>query len=888
MFSLSLSAQTGTIKGKIVDAKTNEPLTGASVMIVGTTSGAAADLDGYFLIRNVKAGSYTLSASYVAYLPQTKTNVSVKEGEEVELNFLLEPESYSLQEVEVVAKANRESENILLLEQKRALVATQAVGAKEMSRKGVSNAEAAVAQVSGISKQEGVKNVFVRGLGDRYNTTLLNGFPIPSEDPEYKNIALEFFGSEIIQHIGVNKVFRGSTIGDVGGAVIDIQSKELFGDQALQVNASGGFHAKLLSHDFLQQDGSSYLGFADTKQPAERTFNFPNSLDPKTIKTPFNHSYGISGGKSFRLGEARNPLSFFIVASNAVNHSYSKATERNMIDKGTISQEMAGDRYTKDISQLVLANVDYGINRLHSLSYHFMMLHANNQYVREYTGKNVYKYEDSNDERMGFLRRQQANDNLLLTHQLISDWTVSPAIDLNVGFAYNKIKGTEPDRRENNLSRQREGENIWYDFTSGDSQSRFFSELKEDDYNVKAALTYKLDQSPEGINALSVGYNGRFVKDRFEAIEYNYQQLQNKHYQLESLIMSNEFNQANYEKGLFGMRDVYQNTYQVTKYIHSGYLEGTFRLSSQLTANAGMKLDNVDLTVKQNQDINAEKGKLKKTYYLPSLNLKYELNSKHSLRLGLSKTYTLPQSKEISPYLYVNVSYSSQGNPKLIPSDNYNADLKWEFYPSSSELISLTGFYKIVKNPIGRVDIGNSARLLTYDNIGNSANVVGVEMELRKNLFNQTNAAGSKINRLSYGLNASYIHTKVELNILNTTKRDSELEGAAPVIINSDLSYSYINQGKELTTSFVLNYFSDRIHTLGTRGLNDTMEEAVATFDFVTSYKVNRNLTLKLKVMNMLNPYYRLTRESNDKSQNVTLIEYKDGTSFSLGVSYDL
>ncbi|MFA7494526.1 MAG: TonB-dependent receptor, partial [Proteiniphilum sp.] len=180
--------QTGIIKGKIVDAKTNEPLIGASVLIEGTTNGAAADLDGNYIIRNVDAGTYTLIASYVAYQNETKTGVVVGGNNETTIDFLLRGDDINLQEVEVVARANRESENILLMEQRQALVATQAVGARELSRKGIGDAQAAVAQVSGISKQEGVKNVFVRGLGDRYNVTLLNGFAIPSEDPEYKNI----------------------------------------------------------------------------------------------------------------------------------------------------------------------------------------------------------------------------------------------------------------------------------------------------------------------------------------------------------------------------------------------------------------------------------------------------------------------------------------------------------------------------------------------------------------------------------------------------------------------------------------------------------------------------------------------------------------------------
>ena len=193
-FSGSILAQNGTIKGSIVDSKTKEPLIGASVVIEGTSKGAAADLDGNYIIPGVAPGTYTLVVYYVSYETLTKKGVSVVKNKETIVDFLMNPDELNLDQVEIVARANRESENILLGEQRKSLFAIQAVGAVELSRKGIADAQAAVAQVSGISKQEGVKNVFVRGLGDRYNATLLNGFPIPSEDPEYKILPWNFSG----------------------------------------------------------------------------------------------------------------------------------------------------------------------------------------------------------------------------------------------------------------------------------------------------------------------------------------------------------------------------------------------------------------------------------------------------------------------------------------------------------------------------------------------------------------------------------------------------------------------------------------------------------------------------------------------------------------------
>lgn len=504
----AIFAQNGTIKGVITDIKTNETLIGASVLVEGHAFGVAADFDGNFEIHNIPAGTYVLKASYVAYKPLVKSSVVVERNQETIINIELSPDDYALDEIIVVAQANRESENILLLEQRNTLVATQSVGARELSRKGLGNAEAAVAQISGISKQEGVKNVFVRGLGDRYNMTKLNGFQIPSEDPEYKNIALEFFSTDIIQNIAVNKVFTGNASGDVGGAIIDITSKELFGEQSFGVNASAGFNDGTIGNKFFKQSGSNYFGFANNHQPAEGVFDFSNSLDPSTT-LPIDHSYGFSGGKLFKLGKNNNPLSFIVVATQNTDYSFTKEYVRNTTTNGTIIQDQVGDKYSQDITQIVLGNASLLLNKNHNLHYNFMMVHSNNQFVGEYIGKHTDRHQEPPYN--GYLRRQQTNDNLLLTHQLLTNWELTDRIKLDVSGSYNTIKGLEPDRRENNLTQNADNT---FSLTGSNLQKRFFSTLKENDFNVRTGLSYKLNDNFDSRNSLvSIGYAGRFVDD---------------------------------------------------------------------------------------------------------------------------------------------------------------------------------------------------------------------------------------------------------------------------------------------------------------------------------------------------------------------------------------
>ena len=171
---LALSVMTvmaGTIKGSITDKQTREPLTGATVQIVGTTQGAIADMDGNYSL-NVTNGIYTLSIKYVGYKDIVVNNVKTGKADVI-LNFELESDAQALGEVSVVARKNLEGERALQMERRKATLAIENIGSKEMSIKGISNVEEGVKKITGISIAD-AGQLIVRGLGDRYSTTTLN------------------------------------------------------------------------------------------------------------------------------------------------------------------------------------------------------------------------------------------------------------------------------------------------------------------------------------------------------------------------------------------------------------------------------------------------------------------------------------------------------------------------------------------------------------------------------------------------------------------------------------------------------------------------------------------------------------------------------------------
>lgn len=870
------------LKGRVKDRQSNEPLIGATVQVVGSSVAAVTDVDGNFQLTGLRDGIYDIEIKYVGYKTAVKRQVKIEDGKAATLDFELEADNRLLAGVEVVAKANRESENVTMMEQRRSVVAIQAIGAQELSRKGISDAQAAVTKISGISKQEGVKNVFVRGLGDRYNITTLNRYPLPSEDPEYKNIALDMFSTDIIQSVDVNKAFYAGTPADAAGADINITSKELTGDGKLGVSLSGGFNTQTLSSGFMRMDGVNAFGFADRKQPGTglETYNFRNSLDPSKQNLQINQSYTVYGGKRFKFGN--DALSFFLVASHNKDYTHYDEEVRNTTTAGTLTQDMDGDISKVKTSQLAMANVEYSLGRRHRLAYNFMLVHSTDESVGDYLGMDS-KYESS-DTYEGFMRRQQVNDNMLIVNQLDTRWRLGKLFDLDAGVAYNIVNGYEPDRRINNLVLTDDG---YVPMKGSGIQQRFFSKLNDNDLNVRASLKYKLKDRFDQRSNILLGYMGRFIDDGFEAVDYDMSVARQSGFDIDNVRFDNYYNQENYADGYFTL-ERHIDTYDVNKDIHSAYAEGTYQFTRQFTANLGLKYDNVNMKVDYNVNKGGTKGsqEIGKNYFLPSLNLRYDITEDHALRLAASKTYTLPQSKEISPYRYVSVSFKSQGNPDLKPSDNYNVDLKWDWYLSPSELLSVTGFYKYIKNPISRIEVASAGGYLSYQNISDHATAAGVEVELKKHIFSHNLKSGG-LSRLSFGFNGAYTYTCAKVP-LATDKSGSQLEGAAPWLVNADINYLLRKGDNSVTAALVFNYFSDRIYTIGTQGYQDIMENGIPTLDFVAQAKLGRHFGISLKARNLLNSAHQLTRKGDGDNNEVILSKYKKGLDFSLGLTYNL
>ena len=892
--SLIVNAQDkGNVTGLLTDKEySNAPLPFANVQLKGTTIGTTTDFDGMYTL-SLAPGNYTIVFSFLGYKKIEKPFI-ILPGKTITINQLMSAEEgVALEEVIVKSSTSKEKVSALIIEQKKAISIKTTIGAQELSKKGVSDAAGAVTKTAGVSK--GSKNVIVRGLGDRYNSTTLNGLPLPSEDPEYKNISLNFFDTSIIKNIGVNKVFSSDIGGDVGGANINIVSKELTKRKEASIGFGSGINTQTVAKEFLTIDGANSFGTQKLNHSIRdfSSYNFQNSFNPNSQNFQLNNSISFKYGKKYEVGKD-NTLSFFLVGGSDANFNYQDGNIKQNTNGGLVFRDQEFSKYTYNVSQLLMGNVKFK-SEIYSIAFNHLFIHNNKQSIGDYLGLDDPQQEGD----LSFQRRQQTNNNELYVNQLIGNYKFTERLDFEAKGALNFIRGNEPDRRSNEYL-IRNGETRPNTNSDGTNE-RYFSKLQENDYAAKAKLTYQLHADEDNKSAIDFGVDYRYTERLFAATIFNHKFTGN------GPIISIEnpdaiFNQNSIDTNIFSLtslnvkasnpNEIIPFTYRGKRLVSGAFTNLVYQFSNKLFVSGGLKFEKSEQRVTYATNIGKSAidgpSSINTAYILPSLNIKYSINEDHILRFAASQTYTYPQFKETAPFKYQDINFASQGNPDLNPSDNYNVDVKYERYFSSSELISITGFYKYILNPISRSEISSAGNTLTYLNVGDDAAILGIEVEARKNILKSDDTVENQY-EVNAGLNASYLHSQVNLDsgsIAQFQQKSSQLEGATPFLMNADISFNKKYENDEFTATVVLNYFSDRVYSIGTRGFENIIEKGIPTLDLVSSYNLNKKYRFNLKATNLLNPSFQLSRD-NASGSNVILSNYKKGVNLSLGISYD-
>jgi len=260
-----LFAQTGTITGKVIEAESGFEVIGGNVVIQGTTNGNSTDLDGVYTIK-VEPGTYNLECSYIGFETTVIENVVVKAGEVTQTDVQLGESGIDIDvDITIVGKRVNNSEAAVLAIQKKAPVVLDVMSAAQIAKSGDNNVASAVKRVTGVTV-EGGKYIYVRGLGDRYSKTTLNGATIPGLDPNKNTVQMDLFPTNLIDNIVVYKTFSPNLPGDFTGGYVDISTKDFPTTKTISASASIGYNTlATFNSNFLSYEGGAndWLGFDD-------------------------------------------------------------------------------------------------------------------------------------------------------------------------------------------------------------------------------------------------------------------------------------------------------------------------------------------------------------------------------------------------------------------------------------------------------------------------------------------------------------------------------------------------------------------------------------------------------------------------------------------------
>ena len=903
--SITVFAQDrGTVEGTVTDKEmNNETLPFANVFVKGTSIGTTTDFDGKYLL-SLEEGDYTIVYSFVGYTV-VEEQITVVAGENYVIDKLLgASEGITMDEVIVKASVSREKESALLVEKKKAVVMTTAIGAQELSRKGVSDVAGAVTKMSGVSKQEGSGGVFVRGLGDRYNITTLNGLPLPSNNPSNKNIDLSVFTTDVVEAIDVSKTFETKNYGDFGGANINIKSKNFRGQPYVKVGLGAGINSNVAGlSNFYLQDGPSSTGFGEQEIPESPTtpINYTTSWDRVKSSSILNKGFALSAGRSFEVGE-EGSLNAFITASHNTDTGFKTGIQRGNVDvQGDPKTDYLVDSYGFDTNTTVMGSLNFKMNANHSIAFSSLFLNSTMQDYSEYVGNNEEfdgGTDPNEDNEFGIIQRGTFDRTQLFVSQLLGEHDFSERVSLDWAAGSSSLNNDIPDRMQNTFvpSRVNEDEYTFFSNSAIDNH-RYYQELTEDELSANAMLSFKFAENSEEEykGVFKAGYSGRFKNVAFESNQFDFNIKNNVFsFDVEDVNnVDNYLNEDNFYNLNYNINQITQQ-YFGDQFIHAFLSSIQYGFSEKFTAVLGLRLESIYQSIGFITTLVPD-GKfieLNENQFLPSFSGKYSVTDKQSIKFAGSQTYTLPQQKEKVKMLYEEVTQAYIGNPDLYSSSNYNFDLGWEFFPTAGELISVTGFGKMIQNPINEVFINSASGEISYLNSGDLATVVGVEFELKKKIVEFVNSK-DLTNKLSLGVNLSVMQSNQDFNAekvsdetdygANFTYEEGSLTGASDVLGNADVSYfAEISENSNLMATLSYGYFSDKMKAIGTQGRGNLIDQANSTLDFVLKSELNKRLNIGLAVKNITDPAYVSIQET----QNVILSSYKKGVNYSLSLAY--
>lgn len=912
----SVFAQTGFIRGTVYDDANGETIIGATIRVEGTEKGAMTDLDGKFSISVVE-GVYTVKLTFISFETLVIEGVTVKANEATVLdNLRMKTASQEITEVVVKAEAVRNSENSLITLKKKSPNLIDGISAGNFKKIGDSDAAAAIKRVPGVSITGG-KYVFVRGLGDRYSKTMLNGMDIPGLDPDRNTLQMDIFPTNVIDNLVVHKSFVAELPADFTGGVVDIAIKEFpdskKGSFSVAVAYNPNFHFK---KNYLTYDGgkTDFLGFDDGTRDIPATSDIPfytqaiaNTDGPKAerykeILNAFNPTMAaelqtsmMDFGFGFDIGNQKAKER----ATLGYNFVFSYKNETEFYQNAEFGRYgLSGDASETEMEMREFQVGDYGVNSiLMSGMAGFAVKTAKSKYKINFlhlqngeSKAGIFDYEN-NDQGAEFVSFQhnleysgRSITNALLygKHDFSEknwevEWKLSPT--------YSKMD--DPDIR---FTRYRDDNGSVSIGTEAGFPQRIWREL--DEINMAGALNVTKDAKFKRVPAKFKFGSAYTYKTRdFVLRSYNLN--------IRNIPLTGNPNELFFPENLWPYQDdvargttyeatfmpVNPNQFEANNSNIAAYASAELTFFKFLKTIVGLRTEYFTQRYTGQDQLGYNKLNNDKVLddldFFPSVNVVYNINLKNNLRASFSQTVARPSFKELSyAEIYDPITgrtfigglfrdaNDAQGieywDGNLTSTYIQNFDLRWEFFPNAGQMISVGAFYKRFNDPIEVVQFVQQAGAFQPRNVGD-AQLIGGEFELRQSL----EFISKKLTPVSIVFNFTLTDSKIKLS---KTEYDSRVEnartgqeideyrnmaGQAPYMVNCGLAYNGGENGfwKGFEAGLYYNVQGRTLQYVGIADRPDIYSNPFNSLNFNMnkSFGKNDKMQFGVKVENILN-----------------------------------
>lgn len=913
----SLNAQSGLIRGVIIDNEFQDPVPFTNIIVKEVGTGTTSDFDGNYEIE-LSEGVYTLMFSFMGYETLEISDVKVSSQELAVVNVTMNTLAQGLDEVVISVSASKNTETSVLEFQKKSVSLVDGLSSQRIKSSGASNIASAVKSVPGVSVQGG-KYVYVRGLGDRYTKSILNGIDIPGLDPDRNTIQMDIFPTNILDNVIVIKSATADMPADFTGGIVDVLTKEFPNSKRLSISVSSAYNPKMhYNNNYLSSVSSNtdFLGFDDglrsipvnpnqgysvleginSPKISEVTNKFNPNMSALKKTSLGDYSFSISGGNQKTIGSDMR-LGYFGSFSYKNTTDFYEKSQNNTFYKEADSKIFQLSKNRTQNGPLgqnsVILSAMGGFSFKTSLSkYKLNILHIQNGESSAGIFDQTVNLNDSKEllkHNLDYTQRAITNILISGTHTFNQD----SAWKLNWKLSPTKSSIKDKDVRTTSFEVV---DNGTFQIKENDKPTRIWRNLDELNLVGKLDLERKLKLFNND-SKLKFGTLGSFKEREYDIYSFRINVPDNmgilNNGNPDDLLKSSNLWSPN---NIFGNHiALYTNggvekgkNYDANQLTLAGYSSIEFKIGIKLKSVIGIRAEKfIQKYSGENSGgtINYQDEKvIDKLDVFPSTNLIYSLKENSNIRFSYSKTTARPSFKEASiAEIFDPLSNMTFiGNIKLRPSYIDNLDLRFEIFGDKNELFAVSGFYKSFQDPIELSYYESATENFQPKNLGN-AKVFGLEFEMRKQI---SQAIGININ-------ASIIESKQEygtseLNLRTNGLRVGEslgtyrrLQGQSPYLINSSIDYKDENG---LITGLFFNMQGKTLEVVGTGFAPDVYTHPFESLNFNLSKKIgkNKNKTFTVKIENLLDSkkesYYESFKAVN------RIFSFRDlGRTFSIG-----